>query len=255
MTPPSQRPFLVVAFCLLLAAPPFPASAAGDDAPLPPGAAAPNAGMEARFQGLEARHFSREPKIREVQEDAVRYATAEPERARSWFRRANWANLAPRRVKIQLDRDNLDNKQATSRDRVELSARTDVDNNYLWQFLAEWDFSRLIFNPDIVRTATQAIDLAELREDVLNATTKIYFERRAVQMELILDPPSDFRAFAKKRLRLEELTADLDALTGGAFSHRLKARSGSRLTPARIRHAPQKALPATTEKPAGSKKP
>ncbi len=183
--------------------------------------------MEQRYAALMKR-FADEPGIRTVQEDAIRYASAEPERASSWFTRSAWANIAPRRVRAQLDRDFRDNRSATSKDRAEISARTDLDDDSLWQFTAEWDLSRLVYNPDTVRAATQAIDLAELREDVLNAVTKIFFERRSLRVELELSPPADFTDFASKRLRVDELTADLDALTGGAFTQRMRSMKTSR---------------------------
>ena len=179
--------------------------------------------MEARYQEVMRTHFALEPTVREVQQAAIRYASAEPERARSWFSRSNIANIAPRKVQVRYDRDFKDNSNATSTGGVETSARADIDDDAFWQFTAEWDFSRLVFNPDTVRVATQAMDLAELREDVLNAVTKLFYERRALRLEIILKPPTAFEAFTKKRLRIDELTSDIDALTGGAFSERLNS--------------------------------
>jgi hypothetical protein len=37
--------------------------------------------------------------------------------------------------------------------------------------------------------------------------------------------PDDFSQFVRKRMRLDELTADLDALTGGGFSKRIRESS------------------------------
>lgn len=192
-----------------------------------PSAVLAQGSMEKRYASLMKR-FTDEPGIRTVQEDAIRYASAEPERAASWFTRSAWANIAPRRVRATLDRDFRDNRSATSKDRAEISARTDLDDDSLWQFTAEWDLSRLVYNPDSVRAATQAIDLAELREDVLNAVTKLFFERRSLRVELELSPPADFSDFAAKRLRIDELTADLDALTGGAFTQRMRSMKVTR---------------------------
>jgi len=178
--------------------------------------------MEQQYRQLVRTHFSAEPDIRTVQNDAVEFVAAEPGRVRSWFTRSSLAGLAPRRVQVRLDRDFRENRSATSKDSLEISGRTDIDDDALWQFMVEWDLSRLVFNPDSVRAATQAIHLAELREDVLNAVTKIYFERRALVLELKIKPPRDFSAYARKRMRSDELTADLDALTGGRFSKRSK---------------------------------
>ncbi len=188
---------------------------------------AQTADLESQYRGLMVDQFGHEPDIQTVQQDAIRYAAAEPERAQSWLSRSRLAYMAPRRIQLRLDRDFRDNRSATMKDQLEVSGRTDLDDDALWQFLVEWDLSRLIFNPDSVRAAAQAMDLAELREDVLNAVTKIYFERRILRMELATKPPKDFSVFARKRLRVDELTADLDALTGGMFSQRTKKTSSS----------------------------
>jgi len=181
---------------------------------------------EAQYRALMSDQFAGEPGIRAVQEDAIRYVSAEPSRVQSWFTRARWAAVAPRRMQFRLDRDFRENRNATSKESIVVSGRTDIDDDALWQFLVEWDLSNLVFNPDSVRLSRQAIDMAELREDVLNAVTKIFFERRAVKVELSLNSPDDFSQFVRKRMRLDELTADLDALTGGQFSERI--RSGNR---------------------------
>lgn len=195
----------------------------------PSGASArPAEAMERRYQQTLREHFAKEPSIAQVQQDAIDYAQAEPDRARSWFARSAWANLAPRRVQARLDRDFKETRTARSQERVETSATTDVDDDSLWQFTVEWDLSRLVFNPDTVRVASQSINLAELREDVLNAVTKLYFQRRALLLDLYMDPPVDFSLYAAKRMRADELTADIDALTGGAFSRRVEAAGRKR---------------------------
>ena len=63
--------------------------------------------------------------------------------------------------------------------------------------------------------------MVELREDILDQVTRLYFERRRIQMELItnefLNPP----LMIDKEMRIAELTALIDALTGGEFSKRI----------------------------------
>jgi hypothetical protein len=60
--------------------------------------------------------------------------------------------------------------------------------------------------------------VVQLRNDILDELNKIYFERRKVKMELAHFSQQDPKKDLEKRLRLEELTASLDALTGGYFS-------------------------------------
>ena len=58
----------------------------------------------------------------------------------------------------------------------------------------------------------------ELRDDIINEVTRTYFERRRLQVEMFTSPPGDLKLSLEKELRLQELTADIDALTGNYFS-------------------------------------
>ena len=56
----------------------------------------------------------------------------------------------------------------------------------------------------------------------MNEITRTYFERRRLQIETLASPPQDLKLSLEKELRLQELTADIDALTGGYFSKSLE---------------------------------
>jgi hypothetical protein len=64
--------------------------------------------------------------------------------------------------------------------------------------------------------------MVQLRDDILDKVTKLYFERMRVRMELDNLSFEDRRKRSEKELRLKELTAYLDALTGGYFSEQTK---------------------------------
>ena len=66
--------------------------------------------------------------------------------------------------------------------------------------------------------------MVQLRDDILDEVTNYYFERRRLQVELLESPPDDLRQRYKNQLRIHELTANLDALTGGYFTHELEKR-------------------------------
>jgi hypothetical protein len=87
---------------------------------------------------------------------------------------------------------------------------------------ASWDLGDLILSNERIRLLNEVQDIARLREDVVAQVTKIYFERRQVQVELELKPPKTVEAEVFQRLKLEELTAELDGMTGGRFSERVK---------------------------------
>ena len=101
--------------CILPVLALMPLAAFGQQATV--GAAATLKSHEARYQQMMQR-FGDEPNIRTVQEDAIRYATAEPERVQSWFTRTAWANVLPERLQGRVDVDNRDNRNASTKDGV-----------------------------------------------------------------------------------------------------------------------------------------
>jgi hypothetical protein len=69
-----------------------------------------------------------------------------------------------------------------------------------------------------IRVINEAQDIVKLRDKVLDEVTRIYFDRRRLQVEQVLSPSSNLKDQIKEELRLQELTASIDALTGGRFS-------------------------------------
>jgi hypothetical protein len=69
--------------------------------------------------------------------------------------------------------------------------------------------------------------MVQLRDDILDEVTKLYFERIRVKMELNSLSLEERKKRFEKELRLQELTASLDAFTGGYFSQHLKSKTGS----------------------------
>ena len=63
--------------------------------------------------------------------------------------------------------------------------------------------------------------MVQLRDDILDEVTRTYFERRRLQIALLTQPPADEKQVIDKELRLQELTAMIDGLTGGYFSTHL----------------------------------
>ena len=82
----------------------------------------------------------------------------------------------------------------------------------------------LIWNSDQTSIDTRSKLMVELRDDIMNEITRTYFERRRLQIEMVTSSPNDLKVSLEKELRLQELTADIDALTGGYFSNQLEDR-------------------------------
>ncbi|MDD5246833.1 MAG: hypothetical protein PHS09_05540, partial [Candidatus Omnitrophica bacterium] len=57
----------------------------------------------------------------------------------------------------------------------------------------------------------------QLRQDLLDEATKLYFERIRLRMEIDGFSIEDRKRRGEKELKLREVTANLDALTGGYF--------------------------------------
>jgi competence ComEA-like helix-hairpin-helix protein len=167
--------------------------------------------------------FAGEPTVREVQTQVIEYVRVHPEIIDSWRTRARIRALAPRfsaDAQGTIDRDlrkvtNLDAAAA------QIESTTDSDTGRL-SLEARWDLDRLIFEPQEMSVSREGVRMANLRDRVLAEVTRRYFERRRLQVDLELQPPTDLADRVRKELRLQELTADIDALTGGWFGEKLE---------------------------------
>jgi hypothetical protein len=86
-----------------------------------------------------------------------------------------------------------------------------------WGVFLTWDFSGLLFDMEEAPygryfTQTNALYL-RLKFEV----QRLFEERRRVLIKLLAMPPADIRSLLSLRMRLEELTAHLNALTGGLY--------------------------------------
>ena len=79
---------------------------------------------------------------------------------------------------------------------------------------AVWNLDRLVFNAEELDVKS----LTSIEENLVREVTTLYFGRRRLLANLILSPPEDEEEIYFERLRLDEMTATLDALTGGSFA-------------------------------------
>jgi competence ComEA-like helix-hairpin-helix protein len=166
--------------------------------------------------------YANEPSIRDVQEAATRFAEVRPEMIASWQSRSRVAALGPQLRAEYRYVGSTDARLAETSTGQTQTDNTGIEHRPLAR--AQWDLDRLIFNPDELRVSNQVVDLVRLRESVLDQVNKLYFERRRLQIDLEVSPPTDVAGRVRKELRLQELVADLDALTGGFFSRKLAER-------------------------------
>lgn len=198
---------------------------AGTLVPLAAGAAEERRPTVAASNGGDP--FTAEPTVREVQEVAMRYALVSDDVLNGYSRAAKWTNVLPR-TRVRYHKD-VDDNQNVGVDPTGQRDVTFVDNaNNQYDVQLEWHLDEMMMGPTRIQAIRETSRLVQLRDDILDEVTKLYFDRRRLQIELMQSPPSDARARTAKDLRLEELTANLDGLTGGWFSQRLRAGGARR---------------------------
>jgi hypothetical protein len=149
---------------------------------------------------------------------AVTRAQAEAERARSLVARAGRAAWLPElrlRAEKRMGRsESLDVRGPSAmpgRDTFGL----DASNAMLYEVRAIWDLPRLVFSPEEGAAVQQALRMADMRREIESQVNRVYFERRRLLIHPAGNPPDEATGAL---LRVEELEAELDALSAGAFS-------------------------------------
>lgn len=174
--------------------------------------------------------FSDEPAVSTVQAMAMNYTKTNPALVEGWLRASRTAYALPA-VTLSYDRDKdayttwsyLDLNGDGSVDNEEYqynTARADNDDG-IGVRLA-WRLDKLVMSSERIRVINEAQDIVKLRDKVLDEVTRIYFDRRRLQVEQLLSPAGGLKDQIKNELRLQELTASIDALTGGGFSASLQ---------------------------------
>jgi hypothetical protein len=160
--------------------------------------------------------FDHEPSIDALCRAAARTARVNPELAASWLRRVGKAAALPQ-LRLRLERGvGLNTTLAALQTYDQTAIRTGDD--WVYEVGLTWRLDRLIFDVDELRAGREARRLAVLRNDIQAQVIRLYFERRRLQVEGELDRSPSLGAALRRALRIRELGALLDALTGGRLS-------------------------------------
>lgn len=169
-----------------------------------------------------------EPGIESVQQAAINYAEVNPEKIALWRKQACAKALLPE-VNFGLDRNTTDlwhwegGSTTKADDDTLRRGRDSLD----WGVVLSWDLGKLIWNDDQTSIDTRSRLTVQLRNDILDEVVKLYFERIRVKMEMDSLQIEDRRKRFEKELRVKELTASIDSLTGGYFSKQINANGKS----------------------------
>jgi len=167
-------------------------------------------------------NFKSEPKVQKVQEQAVNYAHATPKVVDSWKNRIRQAAWAPRLTTSggrDLDRD--ESVRTRAGDTGIIHQKGSINWNF--DIKAEWHLSDLIFNRDEIYVSRESVRQNMLRQEILEDVTRIYFERRRLQVLQTLNIEENTQEKVLQQLKIQELTARLDGFTGGWFSEQIYA--------------------------------
>ncbi|HXI56713.1 MAG TPA: hypothetical protein VNO55_11680 [Polyangia bacterium] len=217
-----------------LAADESPASPAGTGgAPVTgsPGSAGATAAARHRIDAVSiaALVAAGEPPLMELREAATALVMAQPERARSLLSRAGAAGWLPE-VRVRVDRrfgrdESLDYGRTSLDDAAPVGMNTHQDVRY--EVRATWDLSRIVFNPDELGAHMEALRIADVRREVEMMVVRLVFERRRLKTEAATSDSPDITPRLRRELRVQEIEAELDALTGGAFSRPRNTRTSN----------------------------
>ncbi len=184
------------------------------------GMAEPTADSEAKK--LLAR-FENEPSVNDVQQAALTYAAMHPEETENAKARSRWAAALPE-VRFRVTKNADDEQKQLQRyngpgtPTEPLSDTSTNDQKMEYQGEVRWKLNELAFSKWETKLVSENRQVAKQRQSILQSVTQVYFERRRAQVDLMLSPPGDAAARTLAELKIAELTAELDGMTGGAFS-------------------------------------
>jgi hypothetical protein len=163
-----------------------------------------------------------EPKISEVQQAAIKWAELEPERIAKWRKQAANKALLPR-LSIGIDRNTTDlwHWETGSTTKCEDDILRKGDSSIEWGVSFSWELGDLIWNETQTSIDVRSNLAVQMRRSILDEVTKLYFERLRIKIELNDLSIEESKKRLEKELKIKEITASIDALTGGFFSSQI----------------------------------
>ena len=161
--------------------------------------------------------FNNEPTFRELQQAAIKFCDVSAKKIQNWQRDSKLRALVPK-VSVGLDNHRSTNQEIyTSATRDYVTAGPD-DLYKAVDVSVSWDVSGLIWSDSQTNIDVRSRLNTQLRNDILDDLRRAYYERKRLQIDLMMSPPKDPRSRIERELRLQELTQSIDDLTGNYLS-------------------------------------
>jgi hypothetical protein len=204
-------------------------------------ASKPGSGIVASASAIKAlrEQWSREPSPQQLVEAALAYAAIDPQATAGRRTRAGLAALLPRlRVGYQLDVGRSeDPRNYILREGEDLPPGVDTGNGVVEDgeiliavsqsdgfrhrgtITLQWDLDRLVLNPDALRISRLRPFEQAAERRIVEHVLQAYGARRRLMTETAMrrQGRASSRALLRDQLRIDELTAELDAATDGQF--------------------------------------
>lgn len=188
--------------------------------------------VEKTFTNLE----ELEPTAIEVQKQAMRFSSLPTNKDFKRYQlQARLRNIVPR---VGFDVNSTNSNQSYSQFQNGISSDISLNNKYSADDLKRlqkdgsrykqlsilWNTNEFIYDDEIKDIISQARLTANIKENILDDVTRIYYKRKNLQLENIIAPEIATEKKLKKELEIAELTSQLDSRTGGWFSKEIEKR-------------------------------
>ena len=199
-----------------------------------------DANQEVLLQGKVETDFTNietlEPSVIEVQKEALKFASLPTSSDYKKYRlQARLRNIIPK-VGFDLNTTgtNLGYYQVEKGISSDVSLNNKFDANKLTrlqhdgrsfkQVSVSWDANQFLYDDEIKEILNLARLTANIKENLLDDVTRIYYQRRRLQLENMFQETNDVKSKTLKELEVAELTGQLDSRTGGWFSKEIQKR-------------------------------
>ena len=159
-----------------------------------------------------------EPSPREIHKHVIKYANVGNGKIKRWHTESRLAGFLP---SLSFGKSLYRGTSISTYSGKYVTGPEDVNKG--WDADVSWDFGDMIYSSDQTSIDSREKLMVELRNDLLSEATRIYYERRRLQIALIFTPPVSEQEHLENLLRVDELTALLDGMTDGFFAKRLDA--------------------------------
>ena len=168
----------------------------------------------------------KEPSVRKVQKVALQYAALNPEIFKNMRSRSRIQAALPQ-VTIRATQDNDNESRSLTRYgetelAQDISATKVVGDDLQLYAEARWKLSETVFNYQETAVMRENRYSAKERQKLLQTVTQTYFERKRTVIKL-KRTKSGTQSHELLVLKLMQIEAELDALTGGWFTQQINA--------------------------------